>query len=110
MAEITESKNFIHAFIEEDIAEGGQYAGKTVHTRFPPEPNGYLHIGHCKALTIDFGTAEKFAGLCNLRMASTNSTSSLVGLVSSIRRLQMPPNFSAVPKSMVRALQWPMCR
>ena len=60
MAEITESKNFIHAFIEEDIAKGGQYAGRTVHTRFPPEPNGYMHIGHCKALTIDFGTAEKF--------------------------------------------------
>ena len=74
MAEITESKNFIHSFIEEDIAEGGQYAGKTVHTRFPPEPNGYLHIGHCKALIIDFGTAEKFGGLCNLRMDDTNPT------------------------------------
>ena len=46
----------------------------TVHTRFPPEPNGYLHIGHCKALTIDFGTAEKFGGLCNLRMDDTNPT------------------------------------
>ena len=57
MAEITESKNFIHSFIDEDIAEGGQFAGQTVHTRFPPEPNGYLHIGHCKALIIDFGTA-----------------------------------------------------
>jgi glutaminyl-tRNA synthetase len=44
----------------------------TVHTRFPPEPNGYLHIGHCKALTIDFGTAEKFGGMCNLRMDDTN--------------------------------------
>jgi len=70
MAEV--SKNFIHNFIEEDIADGGQFEGKTVHTRFPPEPNGYLHIGHCKALIIDFGTAEKFGGLCNLRMDDTN--------------------------------------
>ena len=68
----TESKNFIHAFVEEDIAAGGQYEGMTVHTRFPPEPNGYLHIGHCKALCIDFGTAEKFGGLCNLRFDDTN--------------------------------------
>ena len=69
-----ESRNFIDAFIEEDIAPGGQFEGLKVHTRFPPEPNGYLHIGHCKALTIDFGTAEKFGGLCNLRMDDTNPT------------------------------------
>ena len=73
-AEAPESRNFIHAFIEEDIAPGGQFEGMTVHTRFPPEPNGYLHIGHCKALTIDFGTAEQFGGLCNLRMDDTNPT------------------------------------
>ena len=85
MAEITESKNFIHAFIEEDIAEGGRYAGKTVHTRFPPEPNGYLHIGHCKALTIDFGTAEKFGGICNLRMDDTNPTKEDVEFVNAIQ-------------------------
>ena len=70
--EAPESRNFIHAFIEEDIGPGGQFEGMTVHTRFPPEPNGYLHIGHCKALIIDFGTAEKFGGLCNLRMDDTN--------------------------------------
>ena len=72
--EAPESRNFIQNFIEEDIAPGGQYAGMTVHTRFPPEPNGYLHIGHCKALTIDFGMAEKFGGMCNLRMDDTNPT------------------------------------
>ena len=70
----SESRNFIDTFIEEDIAEGGRFQGQQVHTRFPPEPNGYLHIGHCKALTIDFGTAEKFGGLCNLRMDDTNPT------------------------------------
>ena len=85
MAEITEGKNFIHAFIEEDIAPGGQFAGKTVHTRFPPEPNGYLHIGHCKALIIDFGTAEKFGGMCNLRMDDTNPTKEDVEFVEAIK-------------------------
>ncbi len=72
MAEEIVSKNFIEAFIEEDIAPGGRFEGKQVHTRFPPEPNGYLHIGHCKALCIDFGTAERFGGICNLRMDDTN--------------------------------------
>ena len=67
-----DTKNFIEAFVEEDLAEGGRFAGQTIHTRFPPEPNGYLHIGHCKALCIDFGTAEKFGGICNLRMDDTN--------------------------------------
>ncbi len=70
--EAQESQNFIHQFIQEDTAPGGRFAGMRVHTRFPPEPNGYLHIGHCKALVIDFGTAEKFGGLCNLRMDDTN--------------------------------------
>ena len=85
MAEMTESKNFIHAFIDEDIAPGGRFAGMTVHTRFPPEPNGYLHIGHCKALCIDFGTAEKYNGLCNLRMDDTNPTKEDVEFVEAIQ-------------------------
>ena len=72
--ERAEGSNFIDNFITEDLAPGGQYEGMTIHTRFPPEPNGYLHIGHCKALCIDFGTAEKFGGLCNLRMDDTNPT------------------------------------
>ena len=66
------SRNFIDAFIVEDLSEGHRCEGMKVHTRFPPEPNGYLHIGHCKALTIDFGTAERFGGICNLRMDDTN--------------------------------------
>ncbi len=68
------SGNFIHTFVEEDVAPGGRFEGKKVHTRFPPEPNGYLHIGHAKAICIDFGTAEKFGGITNLRMDDTNPT------------------------------------
>ena len=66
------TSNFIHDFIDEDLAEGGAFAGKKIHTRFPPEPNGYLHIGHAKAIYIDFGTAQKYGGVCNLRMDDTN--------------------------------------
>lgn len=79
------SNNFIHQFIDEDIAEGGTYYGKRVHTRFPPEPNGYLHIGHAKAIFVDFGTAEKYNGLCNLRMDDTNPTKEDVEYVDAIK-------------------------
>lgn len=82
--EVTQG-NFIHEFIKEDIAEGGKYEGKKVHTRFPPEPNGYLHIGHAKAICIDFGTAEKFGGICNLRMDDTNPTKEDVEYVDAIK-------------------------
>ena len=66
---LPEASNFIENFIVEDL-EKGRY--DHVHTRFPPEPNGYMHIGHLKAVCIDFGTAEKFGGLCNLRFDDTN--------------------------------------
>ena len=77
--------NFIHAIIDEELAEGGRCYGKTVHTRFPPEPNGYLHIGHAKALCIDFGTALKYGGMCNLRMDDTNPTKEDTEYVDAIK-------------------------
>ena len=79
------SSNFIHDFIDEDLAEGGRCFGQTIHTRFPPEPNGYLHIGHCKALIIDFGTAEKYHGLCNLRFDDTNPAKEDTEFVDAIK-------------------------
>lgn len=79
------STNFIDDFIKEDMAPGGRTAGMQVHTRFPPEPNGYLHIGHAKAIYVDFGTAERFGGICNLRMDDTNPTKEDVEYVNSIK-------------------------
>ncbi len=74
--------NFIHDFIDEDL-ENGVYSH--VQTRFPPEPNGYLHIGHAKAICIDFGTAEKYGGKCNLRLDDTNPTKEDVEYVDAIK-------------------------
>lgn len=85
MAEETMSQNFIHDFVDEELAPGGRCAGMQVHTRFPPEPNGYLHIGHAKAIYVDFGTAEKYGGICNLRMDDTNPTKEDVTYVEAIR-------------------------
>ena len=79
------STSFIDDFVLEDIGEGGRCAGMTVHTRFPPEPNGYLHIGHAKAIYVDFGTAERFNGICNLRMDDTNPTKEDVEYVDAIK-------------------------
>ena len=85
LEEMNMPSNFIHDFIDEDIAEGGRFEGMTVHTRFPPEPNGYLHIGHAKAICIDFGTAQKYGGVCNLRMDDTNPTKEDVEYVDAIK-------------------------
>ena len=79
------SSSFIDDIIIEDLAEGGRCEGMKVHTRFPPEPNGYLHIGHAKAIYVDFGTAERFNGICNLRMDDTNPTKEDVEYVDAIK-------------------------
>jgi len=76
------SLNFIEAIIEEDIREGKNE--KRVHTRFPPEPNGYLHIGHAKSICLNFGLAEKYNGMCNLRFDDTNPTKEEEEYVNSI--------------------------
>ena len=81
LEENTTASNFIHDFIDEDLAEG---VYNKVQTRFPPEPNGYLHIGHAKAICIDFGTAEKYGGVCNLRLDDTNPTKEDVEYVDAI--------------------------
>ena len=75
--------NFIRTAIQEDM-ESGRWGGRVI-TRFPPEPNGYLHIGHAKALSIDFGLAEEFAGTCHLRFDDTNPTKEEVEYVESIQ-------------------------
>lgn len=74
--------NFIHDFIDEDLAAG---VNTRVQTRFPPEPNGYLHIGHAKAICIDFSTAEKYGGVCNLRLDDTNPSKEDVEYVDAIK-------------------------
>ena len=81
--EIKEKTNFIWEAIKADLAEGKN--GGRVQTRFPPEPNGYLHIGHVKALTVDFATAEKFGGVCNLRFDDTNPTKEKEEFVEAIK-------------------------
>lgn len=77
----SEKSNFIWDAIDQDLKEG---RAERVHTRFPPEPNGYLHIGHCKALVANFATAEKFGGLCNLRFDDTNPAKEEVEYVEGI--------------------------
>ncbi|MGL6179077.1 MAG: glutamine--tRNA ligase, partial [Tannerellaceae bacterium] len=81
--ESKKSLNFIEVIVENDLAEG-KNSGK-LQTRFPPEPNGYLHIGHAKAICMDFGIAEKYNGICNLRFDDTNPVKEDVEYVDSIQ-------------------------
>ena len=78
------SLNFIEQIIEKDLAEGKN--GGRLQTRFPPEPNGYLHIGHAKAIAMDFGVAAKYGGVCNLRMDDTNPQKEDMEYVEAIKR------------------------
>ena len=75
--------SFIEQIIIDDLGEGKN--GGRVHTRFPPEPNGYLHIGHAKAICLDFGMAEKYGGKCNLRFDDTNPVKEEVEYIESIK-------------------------
>lgn len=75
--------SFIEQFIIDDLAEGKN--GGRIHTRFPPEPNGYLHIGHAKAICLDFGMAQKYGGKCNLRFDDTNPVKEDVEYIDSIK-------------------------
>ena len=82
-AEEAKGMNFVEEMVAADLAEGKN--GGRLNTRFPPEPNGYLHIGHAKAICMDFGIAEKFGGTCNLRFDDTNPVKEDVEYVDSIR-------------------------
>src|ERR1041384_8353705 len=76
-------QDFIREIVANDLKEGRH--NRRVNTRFPPEPNGYLHIGHAKSICLNFGVAEEFAGLCNLRFDDTNPTKEDVEYVDSIQ-------------------------
>ena len=77
------STNFIRNIINEDLASGKH---ESVITRFPPEPNGYLHIGHAKSICLNFGTAKDYGGFCNLRFDDTNPSKEDVEYIESIKK------------------------
>ena len=75
--------NFIHSIIEKDL-ENHKYGDRPIYTRFPPEPNGYLHIGHAKSICLNFSTAAKYGGKCNLRYDDTNPVKEDMEYINSI--------------------------
>ncbi len=83
--EAIEPAHFIEEQVIADLKPGGRFEGRQVHTRFPPEPNGLLHIGHAKAIYIDFSVAERFQGICHLRMDDTNPTKEETAYVHAIQ-------------------------
>ena len=87
MENITEEKsslNFIEKIIEDDLANG-RIPNNTIVTRFPPEPNGYLHIGHIKSICLNFGLAQKYNGICHLRLDDTNPEKEDMEYIDSIK-------------------------
>src|SRR4030043_204710 len=83
MDDIKEKTDFIREIIRKDLEK--EFHDRKIHTRFPPEPNGYLHIGHAKSICLNFGLAEEFGGLCNLRFDDTNPTKEEWEYVESIK-------------------------
>ena len=80
--EINTPKNFIRQIIDSDLQSGSH---STIHTRFPPEPNGYLHIGHAKSIVLNFGIAQDYPGSCNLRFDDTNPAKAEEEFVEAIK-------------------------
>ncbi len=78
--------NFIRQIIDKDLADGKH---TTVHTRFPPEPNGYLHIGHAKSICLNFGIAQDYQGQCNLRFDDTNPEKRTLNMLSRSKRCDL---------------------
>ena len=91
-----DSVNFIENYIEEDLSSGTY---DRVHTRFPPEPNGYLHIGHAKSICLNFGLAAKYNGKCNLRFDDTNPSKEELEYIASIMLLIISVNYMISPSA-----------